>query len=133
MAASTADILAELKAGQDDIKVGQERLQTVLMTHGDLLRVIVERLGLIVEKLYPEETEGPTLQELLTELVSRVGDNGILIRRIDRRTESMALSLPDDVARAVKGGSGAAGNDGAGDGHTTSPAASGANGNGHSS
>ncbi len=34
---------------------------------------------------------------------------GPLLRRIDRRTESMAMSLPDDVVRAMKGSPGANG------------------------
>jgi hypothetical protein len=48
-------------------------------------------------------------------LVVRVGDNGALLRRIDRRTESMAMTLPDDVIRTMKGASGANGH-GAADG-----------------
>jgi hypothetical protein len=48
--------------------------------------------------------------------VARVGDNAALLRRIDRRTDSMATSLPDDVVRAMKGPSGANGYGAAGHG-----------------
>ena len=122
---SATELLADLKAGQEEIKAGQERLQNALAGHGDLLRMIAERLGLVLEKLYPAETEGPTLQELLAEMVGRLGDNTVLLTRIDRRTETMASSLPDDIVRVLKDGPGANG-----DGHAGT---AGANGHGRPS
>jgi hypothetical protein len=107
MAADRTEIMAELMAGQTDLKRGQGEIIAVLGTQGEVLRLIAERLGILLEKLTPEIGEGPTMQELLAELVTRVGDNAALLRRIDRRTESMALALPDDVVRAMKGASGA--------------------------
>jgi len=107
MAADTTETMAELIAGQTDLKRGQGEIIAVLGMQGDVLRLIAERLGILLEKLTPEVGEGPTMQELLAELVTRVGDNAALLRRIDRRTESMALSLPDDVVRAMKAASGA--------------------------
>ncbi len=107
MAADTTETMAELMAGQTDLKRGQGEIIAVLGTQGEVLRLIAERLGILLEKLTPEIGEGPTMQELLAELVTRVGDNAALLRRIDRRTESMALALPDDVVRAMEGASGA--------------------------
>lgn len=107
MAADTTETMAELMAGQTDLKRGQGEIIAVLGTQGEVLRLIAERLGILLEKLTPEIGEGPTMQELLAELVTRVGDNAALLRRIDRRTESMALALADDVVRAMKGASGA--------------------------
>ena len=49
-------------------------------------------------------------------MVIRLGDQTVLLNRIDRRTESMASSLPADVVRAITGASGANGN-GRADGH----------------
>lgn len=107
MVADTTKILAQLAADQGELKTGQAEIIGTLQTQGEALRLIAERLGMILEKLTPEVGDGPTMQELLAELVVRVGDNGALLRRVDRRTESMAMSLPDDIVRAMKGASGA--------------------------
>lgn len=110
MATTSTEILGQLTAGQADLKAGQTEIIETLNTQAQVLRLIAERLGVIIEKLTPEVGEGPSMQELLAELVVRVGDNGTLLRRIDHRTESMAMSLPDDVVRAMKGAPGANGN-----------------------
>ena len=101
------------------IEAGQEATTKILETHGDLLRTIVERLDLLLEKLTPQPTDGPTLHELLAEMVVRLGDQAVLLNRIDRRTESMTTSLPADVVKAMTG---AAGTNGAGqaNGHARS-------------
>jgi hypothetical protein len=110
MAADTTELLARLIGGQEDLKVGQTEMAATLIAHTQVLRLISEQLAIVIEKLTPEAGDGPTLQELLAELVARVGDNGALLRRIDRRTESMAMSLPVDVVRAMNGATGANGN-----------------------
>jgi hypothetical protein len=98
MAADTMELLARLIGGQEDLKAGQTEMAATLTAHTGVLRLLSEQLAIVIEKLTPEASDGPTLQELLAELVVRVGDNGALLRRIDRRTESMSTSLPDDVA-----------------------------------
>jgi hypothetical protein len=110
MATDHTEMLTRILGGQDELKAGQAEMAGTLAAHGQVLRVISEQLGIIIEKLTPKLGDGPTLQELLAELVARVGDNGALLRRIDRRTDSMATSLPDDVVRAMKGACGANGN-----------------------
>jgi hypothetical protein len=120
MATDNAEMLTRILGAQDELKAGQAEMAGTIAAHGQVLRLISEQLGIIIEKLTPELGDGPTLQELLAELVARVGDNGALLRRIDRRTDSMATSLPDDVVRAIKGASGA-------DGHGAAAASSGAN------
>jgi hypothetical protein len=116
MASENMDILTRILGGQDELKAGQAEIAGTMEAHGQVLRLISEQLGIIIEKLTPEIGDGPTLQELLAELVARVGDNGALLRRIDRRTDSMATSLPDDVVRAMERASGANWN-GAAEGH----------------
>jgi hypothetical protein len=106
MATTSTEILTQLAADQADIRAGQPEIIETLNTQAQVLRLIAERLGVIIEKLTPEVGEGPSMQELLAELVVRVGDNAALLRRIDRRTESMAMSLPDDIVRAMKGPAG---------------------------
>jgi hypothetical protein len=115
MAAETTDIVERILGGQVELKAGQAEIAGTLEAHGQVLRLISEQLGILIEKLTPNPGDGPTLQELLAELVARVGDNGALLRRIDRRTDSMATTLPNDVVRAMKGAIGANGN-GAADG-----------------
>jgi len=106
MATDTSELLAQLIAGQTDLRHGQAEIIATLGMQGQVLRLITERLCILLGKLTPEVGEGPTLQEMLAELVTRVGDNGALLRRIDRRTESMAMALPDDIVRAMKAASG---------------------------
>lgn len=109
MATENSSALARIEAGQAELKTEHAAMAKVLDSHGEQLRVIADRLGLILEKLYPEATEGPTLQELLAEMVVRLSDQTVLLNRIDRRTESMAASLPADVVRAMKDASDANG------------------------
>ena len=109
MAIDTSEILARIVRGQDELKDEQAKMVSALAAQGQVLRVVSEQLDVVIEKLTPELGDGPTMQELLAELVARVGDSGALLRRIDRRTDSMATSLPDDVVRAMKGASGANG------------------------
>jgi hypothetical protein len=116
MTTDATEMLAKLTAGQDDLKAGQVQIVSTLGKQTEILRLIAEQLSLVLGKLTPQVGEGPTLQELLAELVARVGDNGALLRRIDRRTESMAMTLPDDVVRVMKAVIGANGNSGNGRG-----------------
>ena len=116
MANENTENLTRILGEQAELKAGQAEIAGTLEAHGQLLRLVSEQLRIIIEKLTPEVGEGPTMQELLAELVARVGDNGARLRRIDRRTDSMATSLPDDVVRAIKGASGANGN-GSAEGH----------------
>ncbi|WP_158744961.1 hypothetical protein [Acidisphaera sp. L21] len=110
MATETTEMLTRIIGGQDELKAGQTEIASALAAHSEILRLLAEQLSIVIEKLTPAPGDGPTMQELLAELVARVGDNGALLRRIDRRTDSMATSLPDDVVRAVRGAFGANGN-----------------------
>jgi hypothetical protein len=123
MANENTDILTRILGRQDELKAGQAEIAGTLEAHGQILRLLSEQLRIVIEKLTPEIGDGPTLQELLAELVARVGDNGALLRRIDRRTDSMATSLPNDVVRAMTGASGANGH-GASDGRGANGSAS---------
>ncbi|WP_158803418.1 hypothetical protein [Acidisoma sp. L85] len=106
MTTDPTESLSLITRGQDELKAGQVQIDGALEAQGAILRLLSEQLGVVIEKLTPALDDGPTMQELLAELVARVGDNGVLLRRIDRRIDSMATSLPDDVVRAMKGASG---------------------------
>jgi hypothetical protein len=123
MATEMTDILARIAGGQNELKDQQAQIASTLAAQSQVLRLISEQMAIVIEKLTPEIGEGPTMQELLAELVARVGDNAALLRRIDRRTDSMAASLPDDVVRVMKGASRANGHGAAADhGANGSPA-----------
>jgi hypothetical protein len=124
VATETTEFLARIVGGQDELKAAQAEMVSALAAQGQVLRLVSEQLGIVIAKLTPEIGEGPTMQELLAELVARVGDNAALLRRIDRRTDSMAASLPDDVVRAMKGASGANGHGAAADHGANGSAAS---------
>ena len=135
MAMRTGDVLKVLSDVREEVKAGQEATLVAIHQQGEILRLIAERLGLVLEKLYPEESDGPNLQELLAELVGRTGDNTALLRRIDQRTESMAIHLLSTADRTMEGADGANGNGanghGSGPTRTDGHPPSGANGNGH--
>ncbi len=134
MAMKTGDVLKALGEVRSELKAGQDATLAAVQQQGEVLRLIAERLGLVLEKLYPEESDGPSLQELLAELVGRMGDNTALLRRIDQRTESMAIHLLSTADRTMEGADGANGN--GANGHSSSPICTGehrpdgANGNG---
>ncbi len=71
----TGDVLKALGEVRSELKAGQDATLAAVQQQGEVLRLIAERLGLVLEKLYPEESDGPNLQELLAELVGRTGDN----------------------------------------------------------
>lgn len=65
------------------------RSDTVASRDGDIrerLRVIEDKLSLIIEILSPETSDGPTLDEILGRLVTLVAGQGPLLRRIDLTT-----------------------------------------------
>ena len=134
-AMKTGDVLKVLGEVRSELKAGQDATLAAVQQQGEILRLIAERLGLVLEKLYPEESDGPNLQELLAELVGRTGDNTALLRRIDQRTESMAIHLLSTVDRTMEGADGANGNGANGNGsspiRTDGHRPDGANGNGH--
>ncbi|WP_159013278.1 hypothetical protein [Acidisoma sp. S159] len=109
MATNVTEILDRISDGQNELTAEQAQIASTLAAQSQVLRLISEQLGIVIEKLTPELGDGPTMQELLAELVARVGDNGALLRRIDRRTDSIATSLSDDVVRAMKGAAAANG------------------------
>ena len=113
----TGDVLKALGELRSELKAGQDATLMAVQQQGEVLRLIAERLGLVLEKLYPEESDGPSLQELLAELVGRTGDNTALLRRIDQRTESMAIHLLSTADRTMEGADGANGNGANGNGH----------------
>ncbi len=109
MTTTPTELLTHLQAGQDRLEAEQAAMATTLATHTQVLRIITEQLATIIERLTPEADAGPTLQELLAALVGRVTDIDVAVRRIDRRTESMADTLRNDVVRVIQGASGANG------------------------
>jgi hypothetical protein len=109
MAEDTQQILAQMEAGQ-------EAIRDAVAAQGETLRLILERLGLILERLTPDAGDGPTLTDLLTELIGRVGENWAMLRRIDVRTERMASGVAAEVIRAITTASGVNGVGAAGHG-----------------
>ena len=93
----------------------REATQQALEAQCEMLRLVLSQVSLILEALTAKVGDGPTLQEILAELVARIAENAAVLRRIDRRTDSMATSLPNDIVRAMQGVSGANGNGASGD------------------
>ncbi|NHN93144.1 hypothetical protein [Acetobacter sicerae] len=66
-----------------------ERPDTTASRDDDIrerLRAIEDKLSLIIEILSPEESDGPTLDEILGRLVTLIASQSPLLRRIDLTT-----------------------------------------------
>lgn len=61
--------------------------------HGAALRGIGERLDRILEILTPPDSAGPTLDEILAQLVTVISDQTFILRRLDGRTAAMAVEM----------------------------------------
>ena len=66
--------------------VQTEQIATAVIQQTAMLRTVLERLDELVQLLTPKPSEGPTLDELLGELVTLVSDQTGLLKRIDART-----------------------------------------------
>ena len=64
----------------------QEQTDERLDGIAEQLRGINERLGLLLEILTPQRDDGPTLDDLLAKIVTLIGEQRPVIRRIDRTT-----------------------------------------------
>jgi hypothetical protein len=80
MTAETAEMLTRIIGGQNELKAEQAHIASALTAQSQVQWLISEQPGIVIEKLTPELGNGPTMQELLVELVVRVGDNGALLR-----------------------------------------------------
>ena len=73
--------------------------------HGETLRAIHGDLARIIEILTPTAMDGPTLDEILAQLVVQLGEQGVVLRRIDGRTvEIKTLVGGPDEAQEQEGG-----------------------------
>ncbi len=113
MTTTTAELVTQLQVGQDDLAAGQAAMIATLDVHTQIFRTLTEQLRVLIERLTPDVDSGPTLQELLAALVGKITDVDVMVRRIDRRTESMADTLHDDVVRVIRRADGANGDDNA--------------------
>ena len=86
--------LARLERGQDEI-----RDETA--ANGGLLRTLLERVDEIARLLTPAPGDGPTLEELLAQMVAMLNDQGGTLKRLDVRSGRMERELPLDVVRAL--------------------------------
>ena len=60
-------------------------------------RVMQEVLRMILERLMPGESEGPTMGELLAQLIERVGNVGQRAKRILTKLEAIGQDLPANI------------------------------------
>ena len=92
--------------GQSDHKLvrlerGQEEIRDEITAQGGLLRTLLERTDEIIRLLTPAPSDGPTLEELLAQMVNMLNDQGAILKRLDVRSERMERELPLDVVRAL--------------------------------
>lgn len=87
-----------------DVTTGRlERIEETQEAHTTALRAIGDKLDRIIEILTPPDTQGPTLDEILAQLVAIITDQGALLRRVDRRTGAMAAAMGLEGADGLEG------------------------------
>lgn len=70
----------------ETIDVRIAAIQETQTEHGEALRQIRVDLARIIDILSPTVTEGPTLDDILAQMVTQIGQQGIVLNRIDGRT-----------------------------------------------
>ena len=70
-------------------------------SHGDLLRMLVERQQEIIKLLTPEPKDGPSLDELLGHVIGQQTELLGYARQIVKSLAQMEQNLPGDVVRAI--------------------------------
>lgn len=70
----------------ETIEVQTAAIQDTQVEHGEALRTIRADLARIIDILSPTVMDGPTLDEILAQLVAQVGLQGVVLNRIDGRT-----------------------------------------------
>lgn len=83
------------------LATGQEELAAELAAQSGLLRAMLERTDEIVRLLTPAPGDGPTLEELLAQMVAILGDHSAYLKRLDVRSGRLERDLPLDVVRAI--------------------------------
>lgn len=94
MDTTTQEALAEIK------KAAHENA-SIQASHGDLLRIIVERQDQLIELLTPKEKDGPSLDELLGHMAGQLNELTGYNRQIVKMLGGVEQNLPGDTARAV--------------------------------
>ena len=94
-----------------------ERIEDTQEAHTAALRSIGDKLDRIIEILTPPDSQGPTLDEILAQLVAIITDQGALLRRVDRRTGAMALAMGVEEADSPAGQAEGSGRPPNGDSH----------------
>jgi len=92
--------------GQSDqglvrLERGQEEIRDEIAAQGGLLRTLLERVDEMMRLLTPAPSDGPTLEELLAQMVAMLNDQGATLKRLDVRSGRMDCELPVDVVRAL--------------------------------
>ena len=94
MSTNQEDRLANLEQAVHDIAGTQK-------SHGDLLRMMVERQDEIIKLLTPEPKDGPSLDELIGHVVGQLDELTGYARQIVKSQAQMEQNLPGDVVRAI--------------------------------
>jgi hypothetical protein len=81
---SGADVETRLEAIATRIESSQAALEAAILDQSTLLRLFLDRLDKLLESQAPKDDSGPTMQEILAEIVLRLGENTAILRKLDR-------------------------------------------------
>lgn len=83
------------------LEQGQEEIRDELAALVGLQRLMLERVDEIVRLLTPAPGDGPTLEELLAQMVTMLNDQSAYLKRLDVRSARQERDLPLDVVSAL--------------------------------
>jgi hypothetical protein len=80
---------------------GDPSIREILASHTALLRAIGEQLTALTKAVTPPPKEGPSLDEMLLAIITLLGEQGMVVTRVDDRTLALGVDLPPLIARAM--------------------------------
>lgn len=86
--------MERLEALAGRIEAGQAALHEAILGQSTLLRLFIERLEALLPSQEAGDGNGPTLQEILAEVVVRLGANTTILRKLDLRLETVVATFP---------------------------------------
>jgi hypothetical protein len=102
-----ANVESRLGALVSRIETTQTAFEGSLLEQSTLLRLFMDKLDLLLASQSKDDDNGPTIQELLAEIVLRLGESTSLLRKLDRHISRTEGSDGDHGHRTENGSSAA--------------------------
>lgn len=74
---------------------------SVLHMQTGMLKAVIERLDALANLLVPAEKDGPSLNEILAELITVLKEQSEMLGRVDGRLTALGTVLPPVIAQEI--------------------------------